>query len=197
LNVLEILYQKKYGEESNYSDRFLCKVSGTTEGGNQPRKVYKALKKDGTIVEQDYPFDVFTWQGYYADISPKLLSQGKKWASTHSFTYSRVGTTKEEIMTALKSSPLGIGVYAWIKDGEGYYYQPEGARSNHFCVLIGYEEGKYWKIFDTYEEEVKHLSWHYPFSYVASYTLKKKDKPYPTLRQSLLMDFLRLFTNKR
>ncbi|HEC65393.1 MAG TPA: hypothetical protein ENI23_08865 [bacterium] len=195
-NVLEMLHHVQFGYEPNYSDRFLVVNSGTTRGGNTPRKVYSALRKQGTVLEEDYPFPDYTKEDYYKEVPSNLLTQGKKWASTHSFSYAKVGTNPNNLKHALQFSPLGLGLYAWAKNSEGLYYQPNGVRANHFCVLIGYEEGKHWLVFDTYEESVKKLVYDYPFNYVCGYTLTKK-KPYPSLSQNIWKDLFSYFKFKR
>lgn len=197
LNIIEMLHHVQFGFEPNYSDRFLARNSNTTRGGNSPRKVYSALRKQGAVDEQNYPFKATSWNEYYGDVPKKLLVKGEEWASQHSFSYGRVGSSPMEMMSALQYSPLGIGIYAWARNSEGLYYKPNNTRPNHFCVLIGYEKGKHWIVFDTYEESIKKLVWYYNFSYVAGYSLEKKEtKIYPTLGQNLWRDFFSYFKFK-
>ena len=60
-------------------------------------------------------------------------------------------------MTALKYSPVGFSTYAWTKDENGLYYRPQGETDNHFVCVYGYEEGKYWKVFDSYFDNAQVL----------------------------------------
>jgi hypothetical protein len=77
----------------------------------------------------------------------------------------------EKLMEALKYSPIGIGVYAWQLNGE-YYVRPQGAKDVHWTLLYGYKEGKYWKIFDSYEGNLKKLAWDFGFTMAKRYIIE-------------------------
>ena len=74
LNCVEILIKEKYGEERNYSDRFLAAVSGTKEGGNDPHIVCEFLRKVGVVLQEIWPFDetITTFEKFYEPLPPKL-----------------------------------------------------------------------------------------------------------------------------
>jgi len=66
LNVLETIFKKIYGENINFSDRFLGIMAGTKPPGNDPHKVGEAARKEGIILEEILPFLGATWQEYYS-----------------------------------------------------------------------------------------------------------------------------------
>jgi hypothetical protein len=171
-SIVEMLHNVQYRSEPNYSDRFLASVSGTTIGGNTPRKVYSALRESGALPEEDYPY-VYTWNEYYQPIPAKILRKAKKWTDKYQFNYEKI--TKDDLKEYLQYSPIGCSVSAWHQK-DGLYYKPEGAEDNHFVILIGYEDASHWLIFDTYDEETKRLVWDYDFGYLARYTLNKAPK---------------------
>ena len=103
-----------------------------------------------------------------------LLWQAKDFNKRYTFGYEKVSGHPEVIKEALKSSPLGVAVYAWQEEGD-YYVRPEGYPDVHYCVLYGYEDGKFWKIFDSYEGNLKKLVWDFKFNIVNRYYIEKKD----------------------
>ncbi|MFP5263744.1 MAG: hypothetical protein ACLGJB_17830 [Blastocatellia bacterium] len=182
-NPIEILMKYKFGGDYDYSERYLGVMSRTTEEGNSPHKVAETIRKEsGLIPESMLPFDasIKTWEQYY---SPKpmiepYLSVGNKFREDYIFLHewvfidnnpNKVGLIKE----ALKRSPLGIAVYAWLY-GEDCYIKPKGAQDNHWVCLYGYEEGKYWLIFDQYDSTHKKLAWNFDFSCAKRYYVAKK-----------------------
>ena len=80
--------------------------------------------------------------------------------------------SREKLKTELKSSPLGVSVNAWHKAGD-LYVKEKGSRDNHWTLLFGYEDGKFWKIYDSYEDNIKHLAWDYDFGFVKRYYISR------------------------
>jgi len=96
---------------------------------------------------------------------------------------------QKRMMMALKTSPLGVSVCAWRKQGD-VYVKSKNERDNHWTVcVVGYVKDKYWLIADTYiddGEPIKKLSWDYPFSYCKRYSIELKPmqpKPMTLLEQ--------------
>ena len=79
------------------------------------------------------------------------------------------------LLQALRRSPVGVSVYAWVLEGE-MYVKPEGVRDNHWTLLVGAKEGEYWEVFDSYPPHVKKLKWDNPWFDVAKgiWIAKKK-----------------------
>ena len=79
LNVLETQYKFLTGREINFSDRFIAKVSGTTQQGNSVQRVLDAINTYGLVLEEDYPAPKdFTWDEYYSEIPPEIFAKANK-----------------------------------------------------------------------------------------------------------------------
>ena len=184
-NAIEIIAKRKFGGEYDYSERYLGVMSGTTEQGNSPHKVAETIRKEsGLIPESLLPFSsiIQSWSQYYSPkpMTEPYLSEGKKWLDNYTFLHEWVFTDNnpnkiELIKEALKRSPLGISVYAWLYDNaKECYVKPKGVQDNHWVCLYGYEDGKYWLIFDQYDSTHKNLAWDFDFSCAKKYYLAKR-----------------------
>lgn len=120
--ISAIEMQEKFltGKESNYSDRFIAKMSGTTKDGNYLYKVGDAIRNLGLVKEESYPAPPnFTFAQYHAPISePKLsqlLAEGQEWKQRWEvrteFINNSIGiwyNIKEDLMHHLQQAPLQI-----------------------------------------------------------------------------------------
>lgn len=160
LNCVEILERFEYGFRNNWSDRFLAYATGTEAlKGNSPQTVAEFLRKKGTPPETDYPFVV---QGFYDTPPQKLYTLALQFPAEYNLGHEYIPSNAPAMMEALKYSPLAASVYAWVKDGDGLFHRPQGMTDNHLTVIYGYEEGKYWKVFDSYFNDgvvIKKLRW--------------------------------------
>ncbi len=177
LNAIETLLKQEFGEDQNYSDRFLAKVSITTPQGNSPKIVADALRKQGVVHEQDWPYtvDINTWQAFYASIPQAIQTLALTFLAEFDFGYEFVNVdyqSQQAMMDALEYSPLCADVYAWEANYEGLYIRG-GNLSNHWICIYGYERNRYWKCFDSYTQTHKELVWDFGFSQVMKYTLHK------------------------
>ena len=183
LNCKNTLEQAKYGSFRDDSERFLGVVSETRPGGNNPHSVAEAVRKFGLIPEPELTWtpDINTWAEYYSPnpMTQKYLDMGKKWLKEfefkHEYAFYGSHTLKEKqtrIMEALKYSPIGISVYAWVTRN-GLYYKPSGVADNHWVCLYGYSKDKYWKIFDSYDSTHKKVEWNTNFSFGKKYQLTR------------------------
>jgi len=181
LNCLEILFEKKYGNKINKSDRFLAKISETTRSGNSFRKVAEAIRKKGAVKEEvwSYP-DTTSWAEYYKVIPNSVFRKAEEWLQGYSFGYEwvyswaglSIAQKQQKLMEALQYSPLQIPVYAWGRQKGGIYLD-ENRQPNHGTTLYGYVAGKYWKIFDSYNNFYKKLEWNYNFRFAMRFNLLK------------------------
>lgn len=183
-SIIEMLLKRKYGEVKNFSDRALGIVAGTYPPGNTPSKVAEAARKKGLIEEPYLPFinDITNVDAYYSPnpLPAHLLRKMKQFLAVydigHEWVFTPFYKPEEKIFNlkeTLKHSPVGVSVYAWFEDGK-YYDKPPGARDNHFTILYGYEDKKYWKIFDSYKNEYKKLYWNYGFEFGKSFSIERK-----------------------
>lgn len=112
-SAIEIQEKFLTGKESNYSDRFIAKMSGTTHEGNYLYKVGDAIRNLGLVAETSYPTSTtYTFDEYYADIPTDLLNQllaeGKTWKQKWLVKTEFVPATKEFMMKHIKHAPLQI-----------------------------------------------------------------------------------------
>ena len=174
-NCAEILQRKEFEQVENYSDRFLAKASKTDERmGNDPKTVAQTFRDKGCPKEYEWPFTAKTFAEFYVEIPKAVYDLALLFKDKFSFGYEWVGTDQQSMMDALTLSPLGVAVYAWTQDSEGFYIRPQGARSTHFTVVYGYKRNEYWKVLDSYSNTRKRLRWDFGFEFVQRYTLHAK-----------------------
>ncbi|MEK9208350.1 MAG: hypothetical protein AAB922_07725 [Patescibacteria group bacterium] len=155
LSIVEILERHEYGATRNWSDRFLAKASSTDKArGNQPSVVAEILRKKGCVEEKEMPFDssITSFESFYSDIPQNLWTLAIQFIAEYAFGYEHVPSNAKDIMRALTYSPVLFTVSAWYKDESGLYYRPQGETDGHAVVCYGYEEGKYFKILDSYAD---------------------------------------------
>ena len=160
LNCIEVLERFEYGTNSNYSDRFLAKISGTNKSGNSPQTVAETLRKKGTVKQEywDFDFNIKTFADFYKEIPQKLYTLALEFCLEYSFGHEYVNSNYDSLMKALTYSPLGFSTYAWIKK-EDIYYRPQGMSDNHWVMCYGYKRNYYWKVFDSYDNSHKKIRW--------------------------------------
>ena len=190
LNQLECLLDYLFKWKVNFAERFQAIVSGQTETGNDPSKVYESIRKVGVIEEWKLPFtDEMDFQTY---LSPKpmtadYLKDAKKFLEEYEYKHEYVYTPnvslaekQKLLLQALKRSPVGVSVYAWQLDN-GLYTKPQKVKDNHWTVLIGAKENNYWLIYDSYEPHIKKLEWNFEMDiakgiFIHKFTKKEKRK---------------------
>lgn len=160
-NCVEILLNRVYAFKDNYSDRFLAKMSGTAEKhGNSPHVVAETLRHMGDVDEYVWPFTsgIDTFEKYYSAIPNTVTDKALVFTDHYDFRHDYVPNDQVSMMEALKYSPLGMSVFGWNLGSDGIYQAGRGM-DNHFVTVYGYEDGKYWKVFDSYDNEIKKLAW--------------------------------------
>lgn len=197
LNCLETLIKKQYGEEKNYSDRFLASISGTKNGGNSPIIVADFLRRMGVVPQDLLPFttDIKSFEEFYSPISQEIKDIAKEFLNEFEFKFELVPDDKEEIKKALKCSPLLVSVCAWFQNGEKYY-KPDGMTDNHATTLISLKEGEYQRIFDSYADGegdpfIKDYEWKAPHMIILRFWIKKKQALSDNLSDKNLSDIKR------
>lgn len=161
LNCVETLERQEFNVTENYSDRFLATATGTGEKkGNSPKTVAQFLKDKGCVLEKEYPFDgtVDSFDKFYKTLPQQLYTLALQFPAQYDFGYERVPSDYDSLMGALKYSPLGFSVYAWVQE-DGIYYRPQGMTDNHWVCCYGYERNKWWKIYDSYDSTHKKVRW--------------------------------------
>lgn len=185
-SCLEIVMKVCFSVLINFSDRALGIMAGTKDGGNDPHTVIEAARCQGLLKEWLLPFTdlLTTIEEYYSpnplpdDLKATALNFLKDYRIWHEWVFNRELGKGDEIARmkqALQYSPLGVSVYAWKQGQDGLYFK-EDEQDNHWTVCYGYEEGTYWKIFDTYDGGFKKLRWDYNFGFVKRYAITKLEE---------------------
>lgn len=201
LAQIETYARRVFGEEWDKSERFLGIMAETYPPGNNPHVVCEAVRKEGLVDEADLPFtpDINTLQEYYniGDNGAALLVKGQQWLQQYSYKHDWVfgyGTSDkpEALKDALRFSPIAISVCAWKQNSKGLYYKNKNDTDNHWCLLYGYKDKEYWKIFDSYDNSIKHLEWNTDFSFAKRISLRKIEQ---VPRTNWLIDIIKRLIN--
>lgn len=153
------------------SFRFLAKISDTQRDGADPHNVCEKLRKNGVVEwpDWDYTPDLTTWEKFYAALPDSVVAVARLFIAKYSFVHEYVNGTPEAMMAALEYSPLGAAVWAWTLGEDGLFVR--NGPDIHWVCIYGYEKGKYWKVFDSYDPTHKRLAWNFGFSVVKRYGL--------------------------
>lgn len=158
-NAIETLHKRIYGEETDRSDRFTAKMSGTIPGrGNSLKAVADSQRVNGTVLEELYPFtDNMKAGEYYQEVPTDIKNAGLQWAVAVEYLYEWVKKDHNEWMKALKYSPLPTAVDSHTNRASQFNAY------DHSVLLVGYKKNEYWKVFDSYLNRYKTYDWNYPF----------------------------------
>lgn len=195
------IYKGYWDPNTDYSERYICVLGEGTPTGGMPNKACYAIYKYGLIPEASLPFSdhINSWWEWCLPnpMTQKYLDEGKKWLDQYDFGYDYVRTTygkwvwrtikgfftgnkmsasqQEIIKDALRYSPLGVSVCAW-KTRNGLAYKNSWDRDNHWIQMYGYVDGKYWLLYDNYNNMYIKAEWNYPFGFIMRFSLKKKSQ---------------------
>lgn len=200
LNCIEILIKRKYGLERNYSDRFLATIVNTRGKGSSPQGACEFLRKIGVVPQEIYPFDetIDTEDKFFAPIPQSIIELAKEFNEEWDFKHEFVKTDKESITTALKSSPLMISVYAWVKNSKDLFYRPNGATDNHATTLIYERVGEFRRIFDSYDSPfIKDLEYGDMPMIIKRFRIEKKTKVEPIKKDNILIKLWNWFLKEK
>lgn len=198
LNVIEILVKKLTGREANYSERFNYIIGKVRPPGSDPHRIAEVIRSSGVIDESTLPFTKTFEEFITPDpMTGSLLALGQRWGFElkHEYVWNTPQTKEDrtaKIRENLRYSPLGVAVTAWNKQGE--VYVDDGQPNSHWCVLFGEAENG-WKIFDSYDQSVKILSFDHKIAIAKRYLLIIK-KPAKNWLVDLVERFVALLKTK-
>jgi hypothetical protein len=196
LNALETLARFwGYDFPHDCSERYAGVTGGNTKNGNSPHRMIEAIRAwAGVIPESTLPFSehIHTWEDYYhpSPMSPDFLSLGYKAVQRFDIGHEWVfnGNDEEDkavrLMDALKRGTVGVSVRAWSKGKNGLYKKSRKQADTHWVQLVGFVEGKYWRVFDSYDVKDKNstrtyfkdLEWDYNFDMAKVYYLSLRNQ---------------------
>ena len=203
LNALETL-ARYYGYKDfpqNCSERYSAIIADVTPEGNSPHKSCEAIRLFGVIPESKLPFtdEMYDWSQYY---SPKPMTEDyitlgqsilRKYILGHEYVFNgNSARPKTELLKeALTRGTVCVSVYAW-KEKNGIYYK-ETEYDNHWVHLVGYKDGEYWLVRDSYAPFDKKIAWNTDFLTSKLYFMKPNyDGILPQERDTLISLIKRL-----
>lgn len=151
--------------EWNLSERFIYNGMNCEPDGGDPFQVGLFIKKNGIVDNNTLP-TTRTYEGFIIPrpLTKYLLERAKLFLCKYEVKqeyvwndFDRVTSLEEKkkrIKECLPLGPLGISVFAWVKDENGLYYRPAGAPDTHWCVLFKENVDSY-SIFDSYDQSIK------------------------------------------
>jgi len=163
LNCIEAQLLQQTGIAVNLSDRFTAKMSGTTPSGNTLQAVLDSIRKDGWLLEEDYPFpENMTPAEYYKEI-PQVLKdkalQNKErvnWQVNYEWVnINDCHPDLEAIEVQLKQAPLQRVTS----------YNSGLCNSEHATMLYGADDEYLW-IFDSYNDGIIQKPSTYPMPFL-------------------------------
>ena len=201
---IQILERKLFGEQSDYSERFVYIGTETMPPGNNPHIIAEWIRKNGLIPEARLPFtDELQSLDQYASPKPLLsnhIEEGRRWIAQKDFLHDWVfsgGTPKEKndaLKEAIRRAPLAVSVVGW-KEYNGIYVKDEGEPDNHWSCLVAFE-GDSPIIFDSYAPFIKKLAPLYDFGFAKRYTVFKKPKSIIPIKKSFWQKVNDAFTHR-
>lgn len=169
LKRLELLVYKKTGLKVNYSDRYIANIAVMKgildpKAGADVHQILELIRTTtGLLSEDRLPWD----NNYYTveqSLLAELLLEGPAWYKDWTFMHgwlwvSNLSPTEKRriIEDALTKGTVGVSVYAWVKNGAGLYYKPEGVRDGHWTGIDAAPRGEPYYCGDSYEPTAKEL----------------------------------------
>jgi len=140
-NCVEIQLKKLTGQDFNFSDRFLAKLSGTTRQGNYLNTVADTARKLGLVKQETWPEpNDYTWESYYTDIPPDVVIKGKT-EFPFAVAYEWIPSNAQTLAYHLRHAPIQITI--------------PGSKPYHAVVLVYVDVQK--NLFYYYDSYAPHL----------------------------------------
>jgi len=187
LNAKEILLKRIFNKEYNFSDRFNYNVAGLDLGGHDPHDSAQSIRHNRVIDEELLPM-TDTYEEFIKPrpMTDELLNQASlfPYELVHWWIWTKNDKLTKDQRTALirdslKYSPICASVTAWRK--KNGVYVDDGRPNTHWCVIFG-EDKKGWKVFDSYDQTIKILSFDHNIRYAKGYDIIEK----PAVRKVLM-----------
>lgn len=160
LKALSYYFKVKFGMDMDFSERFTAVMSGTVPGqGNSVRNVLESIRKDGFVLESDYPSmsEDMTQAEWFAPIPQSIKDIGKKnmerWAIHWEALSSSQDVPHDLIKEALKHAPVIVTGFAWASYyGEGIFKDYNNQANHCFDNVDFSDTDPQWDILadDTY-----------------------------------------------
>lgn len=172
----------------NFSDRYIAKLSGTTQRGNTLNNVAEAIRKYGLIPQKmwDYPVEqrtpVFDWNEFYKDIPQELIDIGQKvflkWVKIN-WEWIITGVTSPKLAADvlsvhLQEAPIQVATAVcpgWNEGGATPVPKCDLPLAHATAIPNRREENGIIDDFDTYDPFLKMLAADYPIPWALKYVV--------------------------
>jgi len=164
------------------SDRYIAKLSGTTERGNNQNNVAQAIRHFGLVPEDLWPY-VHDFNEYYKNIPDNIIQKGKELLEYIKFNHEWVAP--KNFNTERKYGPIQTSIYAgggWRGNG---IYPRQVYKRNHAIDTDGFVWKEYDKVLDSYKPFDKKVAWDSDLGWGKLFSIHLK-KPIKNEREKLL-----------
>lgn len=182
----------------NFSDRYIAKLSGTTQNGNSLGAVGDAIINNGLVPEALWPWpvemtDAMTpdqkWNLYYATVPASVQALGAQFKARFSPSYQWISINSNATPATLKSflvnGPFQVATAIcspWNSNEANPPINGCGCGTQHATTIYGFNDGVAWKDFDSYKSYRKLLAWNYCLTYAVQYYVVEKVSPAPSTK---------------
>lgn len=172
--------------KANLSDRFLAKMSGTTEQGNSLQKVCDTLRHFGAVAEKDWNYPrlqrtpVFDWNDFYAEIPDEVKAKGQRFLEKFEIQYEWV--QDGDFAKHLKQAPLQIAIGLCAPWNTEQPIAGCGIKPAAHAITLYAEDGGQHKVLDQYEPYRKTLGSDYSIQWIMKIIIKKKNNMYDLIK---------------
>lgn len=175
LNCLEIFLKKLYGEELNFSDRFLAgMIPVKPYSGTNYSAFWDAVRDYGLVLEEKYPFAGTTPHEYVKRPPQEIIDQGKNFLQYYDIEHEWIdwgGCDPNKLYEALQFGPLHVSI-----DGNAARTGKRSTAVNHSVTIYRAEKGVKWGILDHYSRQTYEVPWNFYFGSAKQATILLKKK---------------------
>lgn len=205
-NAIEIMLKRIALKEYNFSERHVYIGTDSDQSGGDPFQSGEWIRKNG-MVDQD----VLPMTKTFAEfVQPKPLPEtivvkAKQFLKEYEIKQEYVWNDydnpisleekRRRIKEALPLGPLGVSLYAWVKDSNGLYYRPQGQGDVHWCVLYkldGFSD----YVFDSYDQSIKPVRKDMNYAICIRYVINRKELQSQTWWDKIVAWFKKFYAIK-
>ena len=178
-NCIETLLKRLTSQDQNFSERFTYILAGIRPPGADPHSVLEIMRSNGLIANDLLPMTSSFEEFLQPDpMTVNLLVEGHRFPYEIKHDWVWVGKQNrnertKKLRDALKYSPVGISATAWYE--QNGVYVDKGRPNTHWCVCYGWTD-RGWKVFDSYDQSKKIVSYDHNIECAKRFVLISKVK---------------------
>jgi len=190
----------KYFDENgkvNFSDRFLYKMSGTTQNGNQVTAGWDAIRKYGLVPQSMWPNNSKTYEEFTKPIPIEIQNFAKNFLTLFEVQYEWIviancGAPDLDLLEYhLKQAPLQVVHPVCSRNSQGIIVPCGSCSSQHATMLYKIDRQNNWlKDYDSYAPYKNNFAINYPLLWVMKPVITEKIEPTPPIIPPFTHTFL-------